>query len=83
MKGTAIRVTAVVGGLATQKQERQLASHPDIVVATPGRFMELVENGEAYLSHLERLQVSACIVVAALAARRSVCKSRLACDGVP
>jgi ATP-dependent RNA helicase DDX24/MAK5 len=57
-----MRVAAVVGGLALQKQERVLSGYPDIVVATPGRFMELVENGEPYLSHLERLQVPCCWV---------------------
>jgi hypothetical protein len=60
-KGLAVRVAAVVGGLAKQKQERLLAGRPDVIVATPGRFMELVEGGEPYLAHLERLQVaSAC-----------------------
>ena len=35
-KHTKIRVAAIVGGLATQKQERLLAMAPEIVVGTPG-----------------------------------------------
>ncbi|CAN0394568.1 unnamed protein product, partial [Discosporangium mesarthrocarpum] len=41
----------VVGGLAEVKQERQLACHPEVVVATPGRLWELSLTHE----HLRRL----------------------------
>ena len=40
-------VCCIVGGLAEQKQERQLALAPSIVVATPGRARELIEDGKA------------------------------------
>ena len=41
-------VCAIVGGLAEQKQERMLALCPAIVVATPGRLRELIEDGKAH-----------------------------------
>jgi ATP-dependent RNA helicase DDX24/MAK5 len=39
-----IRVISVVGGLSHLKQRRQLADSPDIIVATPGRLWDLVEE---------------------------------------
>ncbi|CAF4407328.1 unnamed protein product, partial [Adineta steineri] len=41
---TKFKTAVVVGGMSTQKQERQLSQKPDIVVATPGRFFELLEE---------------------------------------
>jgi ATP-dependent RNA helicase DDX24/MAK5 len=41
---TRIRVISVVGGLTHLKQRRQLADGPDIIVATPGRLWDLVEQ---------------------------------------
>lgn len=38
-----IRVATVVGGLSQEKQSRQLKSHPDVIIATPGRLNELME----------------------------------------
>lgn len=56
-KGTLIKAVTVVGGLAPEKQERLLRSHPDIIVATPGRFWDLVSSGRhPYLQQLWRLQ---------------------------
>lgn len=37
-------VVSVTGGLSIQKQERLLAKNPGVVVATPGRFLEVVEK---------------------------------------
>ncbi len=39
-----IQTAVVVGGMSTQKQERLLAQKPEIIVATPGRFWELLEE---------------------------------------
>ena len=53
-----LRIVALVGGLAPQKQIRLLDGRPDIVVATPGRLQELVlETQHEYLSRLDLLQV--------------------------
>jgi len=54
-KYTNIRVVVIVGGLAPQKQERLLASKPEIVIATPGRLWELVQ-GNDYLANLNKVR---------------------------
>ncbi|XP_045160625.2 ATP-dependent RNA helicase DDX24-like [Mercenaria mercenaria] len=51
---TDISVEAIVGGLAMPKQQRILKKCPDILVATPGRLWELVQQGEVYLSEIEK-----------------------------
>ena len=38
------KIVAVVGGISQQKQERLLKKNPEIVVATPGRLMQLIEE---------------------------------------
>ncbi|KAM3955824.1 LOW QUALITY PROTEIN: ATP-dependent RNA helicase DDX24 [Aphomia sociella] len=52
-KYTGIKVATIVGGLASVKQERQLARGPEVVVATPGRLWELIQQGEAHLQQLD------------------------------
>ena len=49
-KYTPIKVVAVVGGMAAQKQLRLLSYGPDIVVATPGRLWDLIQEGNPHLS---------------------------------
>lgn len=48
-----IKVAAIFGGLAVAKQERVLNKHPEIVVATPGRFWELYQQDNKHLRNLE------------------------------
>jgi superfamily II DNA/RNA helicase len=56
-KPLGIATVAIVGGFATSKQERQLRSRPDIVVATPGRLWDLMSAGGLdQLSALHKLQ---------------------------
>ena len=43
------RVVPIIGGMSEQKQERQLKSQPNIIVATPGRLWELVGDGSSQL----------------------------------
>ncbi|KAJ1760857.1 ATP-dependent RNA helicase, partial [Coemansia sp. RSA 1591] len=50
------RVVAIVGGMSQAKQERLLNSSPDIIVATPGRFWELVSTNDAYLKQLQSIR---------------------------
>ncbi|XP_065367377.1 ATP-dependent RNA helicase DDX24 [Calliphora vicina] len=52
-KYTGIKVAAIFGGLSLAKQERVLNSHPEIVVATPGRLWELYQQGNKHLSKIE------------------------------
>ncbi|XP_054720063.1 ATP-dependent RNA helicase DDX24-like isoform X1 [Uloborus diversus] len=47
-----VTVAAVVGGMAPEKQKRLLKKHPDIVVATPGRLWELIEEGEDHVKNV-------------------------------
>ena len=39
-----VSIVAVVGGMATQKQKRLLERGADIIVATPGRLWDLIEE---------------------------------------
>ena len=41
-----VKSCVLVGGLSQQKQLRQLAAHPHILIATPGRLCELIVEGE-------------------------------------
>lgn len=43
-----IRVAQAVGGLNLKQQEQVLKSRPDIVVATPGRFIDHVRNSPSF-----------------------------------
>lgn len=54
-KYTDIHVAAVFGGMAAVKQERILSKCPEIVVATPGRLWELLNEGNAHLNKLENI----------------------------
>ena len=47
---TDIAVAVVVGGMSAQKQERVLGYGPEIVVATPGRLWDLIEEGNPHLA---------------------------------
>ncbi|RHY20013.1 hypothetical protein DYB25_001862 [Aphanomyces astaci] len=49
-----IGIVSLVGGMAIQKQQRQLSYGPEIVVATPGRLWEVMESGETH--HFDTLQ---------------------------
>ncbi|KAK2189291.1 hypothetical protein NP493_109g00000 [Ridgeia piscesae] len=57
---TDIRTVTVIGGMASQKQERLLRKCPEIVVATPGRLWELIQMGNEHLAKVTDVQ---CLVV--------------------
>ena len=48
-KGTAVKVTMVVGGASLFKQAERLARGTDVLVATPGRLIDLIERGDVSL----------------------------------
>ncbi|XP_031767899.2 ATP-dependent RNA helicase DDX24 [Galleria mellonella] len=52
-KYTGIKIATIVGGLAPVKQERVLARGPEVVVATPGRLWELLQQGQPHLQQLD------------------------------
>ncbi|PTY03201.1 hypothetical protein DB347_22240 [Opitutaceae bacterium EW11] len=48
-----LRHTVVFGGVGEQPQIRALAAGVDIVIATPGRLLDLMEQGHAFLDRVE------------------------------
>jgi len=55
-KHTGVRVAVVVGGLSVEKQIRLLSRGPAIVVATPGRLWDLVQEGNPHLMGLSKIR---------------------------
>ena len=55
-KYTGIKVAVVVGGMAQQKQARMLRNCPEIVVATPGRLWDLIDQGDPHLKGVTNLR---------------------------
>ena len=52
---TDVRVAMAVGGLSLQTQETALRTRPDIVVATPGRMIDLIRNSNSI--SMEELEI--------------------------
>jgi len=50
-----LRTAAVLGGVPMGPQIRALSQHPDIVVATPGRLLDLMGQGHVRLNGVEML----------------------------
>ncbi|XP_032089416.1 ATP-dependent RNA helicase DDX24 [Thamnophis elegans] len=59
-KFTDIKTAILVGGMAPQKQQRMLKRKPEIVIATPGRLWELIQEKQPHLSSLRQLR---CLVI--------------------
>ncbi|KAK3091430.1 hypothetical protein FSP39_019832 [Pinctada imbricata] len=51
-----IKIATVVGGMSIEKQKRVLKKNPEILVATPGRLWELIEQEYEYLSNVKLVQ---------------------------
>ena len=49
------RVTAVYGGASIDTQIRQIRSGTQIIVATPGRLIDLIDRGAVKLDQMKRL----------------------------
>jgi ATP-dependent RNA helicase RhlE len=54
-KFTDLRTTVIYGGVGYGKQRDDLARGMDILVATPGRLLDFMEQGEIRLDHIETL----------------------------
>ncbi len=52
---TSLRTSAIYGGVSQMPQEKALRNGIDILVATPGRLMDLMQQGFVDLSHVECL----------------------------
>ncbi|XP_039221805.1 ATP-dependent RNA helicase DDX24 isoform X1 [Crotalus tigris] len=59
-KFTGIKTAILVGGMASQKQQRMLKRKPEIVIATPGRLWELIQEKQPHLCNLWQLR---CLVI--------------------
>ncbi|XP_007437081.1 ATP-dependent RNA helicase DDX24 [Python bivittatus] len=59
-KFTGIKTAILVGGMAPQKQQRMLKRKPEVVIATPGRLWELIQEKQPHLSNLRQLR---CLVI--------------------
>ncbi|CAK9801225.1 ATP-dependent RNA helicase DDX24 [Anthophora quadrimaculata] len=55
-KYTDIKIAVVLGGMAAVKQERILSKGPEIVIATPGRLWELIQQGNPHLSQVDSIR---------------------------
>ena len=44
-KGSRLRGVAIYGGASRNRQIDQLRSHPDVIIATPGRLLDLISDG--------------------------------------
>ena len=49
------RTTVVLGGVSQVSQVKSLQKKPDILVATPGRLIDLIGQGYIHLEHVEML----------------------------
>ncbi|CAG0883927.1 unnamed protein product [Cyprideis torosa] len=57
-KYTHVKVACIVGGLSKEKQERVLKKPPQILVATPGRLWEMIQEGNAALQRLPDIKMA-------------------------
>lgn len=48
-----VKTQTIYGGISIQRQKKALTNHPDIVVATPGRLIDLIGQGYVGLECLE------------------------------
>ncbi|KAJ3080842.1 ATP-dependent RNA helicase [Quaeritorhiza haematococci] len=55
-KFTGAKVVSIVGGMSLQKQRRLLNMSPHIVVGTPGRLWELVQEDDALLARFRKIR---------------------------
>ncbi|KAH6581009.1 hypothetical protein BASA61_009270 [Batrachochytrium salamandrivorans] len=50
------KIISIVGGMSAQKQRRLIASKPHIIIATPGRLWELIQEDDEFLDTLRRVK---------------------------
>jgi ATP-dependent RNA helicase RhlE len=56
-KSSGIRVATIVGGVPMEEDDESLRSWPNVLVATPGRLNDHIENGRVLLAEIEVLVV--------------------------
>ncbi|XP_035826178.1 ATP-dependent RNA helicase DDX24 isoform X2 [Aplysia californica] len=57
---TDVKFATVVGGMSVEKQRRILAKQPEVIIATPGRLWQLIEEENDHLRNLDQVL---CLVV--------------------
>jgi len=63
LKNSKFRVCSVVGGMNELKQERQIKSKPEIVVATPGRYHSMSQREDEVGEYLRNFTSLKCLVL--------------------
>jgi ATP-dependent RNA helicase RhlE len=56
-RGSGVKTTVIFGGVGAGPQRQSLARGVDVVVATPGRLLDLMSEGRVDLTHLEVLVI--------------------------
>ena len=54
-KGTRIKAISIYGGVGQRPQVSGLRGRPDVIVACPGRLLDLIQQGHAKLDTIEAL----------------------------
>ncbi|HKJ86121.1 MAG TPA: DEAD/DEAH box helicase [Spirochaetia bacterium] len=54
-KGSPLRTLAIYGGASRNRQITELKDRPEVLVATPGRLMDLIDDGFIRLEHVSYL----------------------------
>lgn len=54
-KYTQIKFANVLGGMSVEKQRRVLTKRPEVIIATPGRLWQLIEEGNEHLCQVDRV----------------------------
>jgi len=54
---TSLKVVTIFGGVPVQRQINQLRLRPEIVIACPGRLLDLLQQGELRLDQVESLVI--------------------------
>lgn len=50
-------IMSITGGLSIQKQQRLLENNPAVVVATPGRFHEVISSSNALIERFKKTEI--------------------------
>eukprot|EP00112_Aurelia_sp_Birch-Aquarium-sp1_P016564 Seg377.9 transcript_id=Seg377.9/GoldUCD/mRNA.D3Y31 product="DEAD-box ATP-dependent RNA helicase 13" protein_id=Seg377.9/GoldUCD/D3Y31 len=51
-----VKCAAIVGGLSSHKQERILSKCPEVVIGTPGRLLNFINDGEPHLKKIGKIK---------------------------
>ncbi|WP_127848350.1 DEAD/DEAH box helicase [Lacticaseibacillus hulanensis] len=52
-----VRIMAITGNTNVARQKEQLKKHPEVIVATAGRLLELIDDGKVRLARLQTMVI--------------------------